>query len=63
MTHKTEAIVLFQIFNLLGKPNEDSWPGFSRLPLTRTINPIGPPWVSDYLIPSISHAHSLDSFR
>ncbi|KAH8090585.1 putative cell division cycle 2 [Filobasidium floriforme] len=35
-----------RIFNLLGKPTEEMWPGFSRLPLTRTINPIGPPYSS-----------------
>lgn len=33
---------LNRIFNLLGKPNEDMWPGFSRLPNARSINPVGP---------------------
>jgi cell division cycle 2-like protein len=33
---------LHQIFNLLGKPNDDMWPGFSRLPNAKSINPVGP---------------------
>lgn len=27
-----------QIFKLLGKPTEDSWPGFSKLPNAKTLN-------------------------
>ncbi|KAI5451249.1 hypothetical protein NCC49_001846 [Naganishia albida] len=34
------------IFKLLGRPNEQIWPGFSKLPLTKTINAIGPPYSS-----------------
>ncbi|CAK9780368.1 Pkinase-domain-containing protein [Cutaneotrichosporon oleaginosum] len=33
---------LGRIFNLLGKPNDDMWPGFSRLPNAKKINPVGP---------------------
>ncbi|GMK53442.1 hypothetical protein CspeluHIS016_0100280 [Cutaneotrichosporon spelunceum] len=33
---------LSRIFNLLGKPNDDMWPGFSRLPNAKSINPTGP---------------------
>lgn len=35
-----------QIFKLLGKPSEDTWPGFSSLPLTKSINPVGLPFSS-----------------
>ncbi|KAJ9101205.1 hypothetical protein QFC21_003424 [Naganishia friedmannii] len=34
------------IFRLLGRPNEQMWPGYSRLPLTKSINAIGPPYSS-----------------
>jgi cell division cycle 2-like protein len=37
---------LSKIFNLLGKPNDDSWPGYSRLPNARSINPVGPSFSS-----------------
>lgn len=33
---------LNKIFTLLGKPNDDTWPGFSKLPNARSINPVGP---------------------
>ncbi|KAL7420198.1 hypothetical protein Q5752_005164 [Cryptotrichosporon argae] len=33
---------LNKIFSLLGKPNDDVWPGFSRLPNAKSINAIGP---------------------
>ncbi|RSH83893.1 hypothetical protein EHS25_005137 [Saitozyma podzolica] len=32
----------FFIFNLLGQPNDDVWPGYSSLPLVKNLNPIGP---------------------
>ncbi|ORX35008.1 putative cell division cycle 2 [Kockovaella imperatae] len=35
-----------QIFTLLGQPNDDVWPGYSSLPLTRKINPVGPAFSS-----------------
>ncbi|XAO22536.1 hypothetical protein I312_101308 [Cryptococcus bacillisporus CA1280] len=31
-----------RIFQLLGRPNDESWPGYSSLPLVQKINPIGP---------------------
>ncbi|GHJ89195.1 hypothetical protein NliqN6_5597 [Naganishia liquefaciens] len=34
------------IFKLLGRPNEQVWPGYSKLPLTKSINAIGPPYSS-----------------
>lgn len=34
-----------QIFKLLGVPNDETWPGFSKMPLFKSINPVGPPWV------------------
>jgi cell division cycle 2-like protein len=37
------AIADEQIFNLLGQPNDEVWPGFSSLPVVKNINPIGPP--------------------
>lgn len=33
---------LSKIFALLGKPTEDAWPAFSRLPNAKSINPVGP---------------------
>ncbi|CCO29949.1 cell division cycle 2-like [Rhizoctonia solani AG-1 IB] len=30
--------LLSMIFKLLGHPDEKSWPGFSKLPLARTVN-------------------------
>ncbi|KAL1408838.1 hypothetical protein Q8F55_005652 [Vanrija albida] len=33
---------LSKIFNLLGKPNDDVWPGYSKLPNAKSINPVGP---------------------
>lgn len=37
-----DLILIKQIFNLLGQPNEDVWPGFSSLPVVKNINPVGP---------------------
>lgn len=37
------ALLVLQIFKLLGRPNEQVWPGYSKLPLTKSINAIGPP--------------------
>jgi cell division cycle 2-like protein len=37
------ARLIMQIFNLLGQPSDDVWPGFSALPVVKTINPVGPP--------------------
>jgi len=34
---------IVQIFQLLGQPNDDTWPGYSHLPNVKSINPIGPP--------------------
>lgn len=34
-----------QIFMLLGQPNEDVWLGYGKLPLVKSLNPIGPPYV------------------
>ncbi|WRT63282.1 uncharacterized protein IL334_000185 [Kwoniella shivajii] len=31
-----------RIFQLLGRPNDELWPGYSSLPLVQKINPIGP---------------------
>ncbi|OCF42143.1 CMGC/CDK protein kinase [Kwoniella heveanensis CBS 569] len=31
-----------KIFSLLGRPNDELWPGYSDLPLVQKINPIGP---------------------
>lgn len=28
---------MMQVFKLLGSPTEDIWPGFSKLPLVRTL--------------------------
>jgi cell division cycle 2-like protein len=33
----------FKIFNLLGQPNDEVWPGFHALPVVKNINPVGPP--------------------
>jgi len=33
---------LAKIFALLGKPSEDSWPGWSKLPNARSVNAVGP---------------------
>lgn len=33
---------------LLGQPNEDVWPGYSKLPLVKSLNPIGPPYVQSF---------------
>ncbi|KAG9078036.1 hypothetical protein FS749_010006 [Ceratobasidium sp. UAMH 11750] len=35
---KGEMELLSMIFKLLGHPDETSWPGFSKLPLARTVN-------------------------
>lgn len=53
MIRSTRPVELFailseaddQIFNLLGQPNDEVWPGFSSLPVVKNINPIGPPYV------------------
>ncbi|KAG8928399.1 hypothetical protein FRC03_012361 [Tulasnella sp. 419] len=40
---KSELEMLGLIFKLLGSPTEESWPGFSKLPLAKTINvPVQP---------------------
>jgi len=38
---KGEIEMLSLIFKLLGTPNEDVWPGFSKLPLGKTVNVTG----------------------
>lgn len=38
-----EPVTDGQIFNLLGQPNDEVWPGFHSLPVVKNINPIGPP--------------------
>jgi cell division cycle 2-like len=35
---KGELELLSMVFRLLGSPNNDSWPGFSSLPLAKTIS-------------------------
>lgn len=42
------AVTDVQIFNLLGQPNDEVWPGFSSLPVVKNINPIGPPYADLY---------------
>ncbi|XP_047069157.1 cyclin-dependent kinase C-3 [Lolium rigidum] len=39
---RTEQEQLSKIFELCGYPNEDNWPGASKLPLYKTINPATP---------------------
>ena len=41
-----EIVIDFEIFNLLGQPNDEVWPGFHSLPVVKSINPVGPPYVS-----------------
>ncbi|WVW81351.1 hypothetical protein I302_103342 [Kwoniella bestiolae CBS 10118] len=39
---KGEIDQINRIFQLLGRPNDELWPGYSSLPLVAKINPIGP---------------------
>lgn len=38
-----EIVIDFEIFNLLGQPNDEVWPGFHSFPVVKSINPVGPP--------------------
>jgi len=49
---KGELEMLSMIFKLLGSPNEDIWPGFSKLPLVKTLS-----------IPSHAHSTLRNKFR
>ena len=42
---KGEIDQLGLIFKLLGRPTEENWPGFNRLPLAKSINVVAKPYV------------------